>query len=74
MKSVARGLHLSGDEQRRLAVAKKDKLKKVTKLIKKAKKTMKKEKKEMKKVKKKEKGSDTKVDREDAPPPSSFST
>jgi ABC-type transport system involved in Fe-S cluster assembly fused permease/ATPase subunit len=68
VKSVARGLHLSGDEQRRLAVAK------IKKLIKKAKKMMKKEKKEMKKVKKKEKGSDTKVDREDAPPPSPFST
>jgi hypothetical protein len=55
-------------------VAKKDKLKKVKKLIKKAKKTMKKEKKEMRKLKHKEKGSNTKVDRQDAPPTSPFST
>jgi hypothetical protein len=40
---------------------------------KKAKKMMKKAKKEMKKLKKKEKGS-TKVDRQDVPPPSPFSS
>ena len=56
------------------AVTKKDKSKKAKKLIKKAKKMMKKAKKEMKKAKKKEKGSNTKVDRQDAPPPSPFST
>jgi hypothetical protein len=42
--------------------------------MKKAKKITKKARKEMKKVKKKEKGSNTKVDRQDAPPPSPFSS
>jgi hypothetical protein len=55
-------------------VAKKDKSKKAKKLMKKAKKMMKKAKKEMKKLKKKERGSNTKVDRQDAPPDSPFST
>jgi len=55
-------------------VTKKDKSKKAKKLMKKAKKMMKKAKKEMKKLKKKERGSNTKVDRQDAPPPSPFST
>jgi hypothetical protein len=55
-------------------VTKRDKSKKAEKQIKKAKKMMKKARKEMKKVKKKEKGSNTKVDRQDAPPPSTFSS
>ena len=55
-------------------MAKKDKSKKAKKLIKKAKKMMKKAKKEMRKLKKKENGSNSKVDRRDAPPPSPFST
>jgi hypothetical protein len=57
-----------------VAVAKKDKSKKARKLMKKAKKMMKKAKKEMKKLKKKEKGSNPKVDRQDAPPTSPFSS
>jgi hypothetical protein len=55
-------------------VAKKDKSKKARKLMKKAKKMMKKAKKEMKKLKKKGKGSNPKVDRQDAPPTSPFSS
>ena len=55
-------------------MAKKDKSKKAKKLIKKARKMMKKAKKEMKKLKKKEKGSNTEVDRQDAPPTSPFSS
>lgn len=55
-------------------MAKKGKSKKAKKLIKRAKKMMKKAKKEMKKLKKKEKGSNTKVDRQDAPPTSPFSS
>jgi hypothetical protein len=54
-------------------VAKKDKSEKAKKLMKKAKKMMKKAKKEMKKLKK-EKGSNAKVDRQDAPPTSPFSS
>jgi hypothetical protein len=69
-----RGFRLSGEKHRRLAVAKKDKSKKAKKLIKKARKMMKKAKKEMKKLKKKEKGSKPKVDRQDAPPTSPFSS
>jgi hypothetical protein len=68
------GFRKSGEKHRRLAVAKKDKSKKANKLIKKAKKMMKKAKKEMKKLKKKEKASNTKVDRQDAPPTSPFSS
>jgi hypothetical protein len=49
-------------------------IKKARKQMKKAKKITKKARKEMKKVKKKEKGSNTKVDRQDAPPPSPFSS
>ena len=55
-------------------MAKKGKSKKAKKLIKRAKKMMKKAKKEMKKLKKKEEGSNTKVDRRDAPPTSPFSS
>ena len=73
----------SGEQHRRIAVAKKDKSKKAKKLVKKAKKLMKEAKKEAKKVKKKEKKeekkegkkeSNTKVDREDTPPTSPFSS
>jgi hypothetical protein len=69
-----RGFRLSGEKHRRFAVAKKDKSKKAKKLIKKARKMMKKAKKEMKKLKKKKKGSNDKVDRQDAPPTSPFSS
>ena len=55
-------------------MTKKDKSKKAKKLMKKARKMMKKAKKEMKKLKKKGKGSNTKVDRQDAPPTSPFSS
>jgi predicted ATP-grasp superfamily ATP-dependent carboligase len=55
-------------------VAKKDKSKKTKKLIKKAKKLRKELKKVEKKLKKKKKGSNTEVDRRDAPLPPPFST
>jgi cellobiose-specific phosphotransferase system component IIA len=73
VKPAAMGLR-HGEKHRRLAVAKKDKSKKAKKLIKKAKKMMKKAKKEIKKLKEKEKASNTKVDRQDAPPTSPFSS
>jgi len=64
------------DQHGRDAMSKKSKQRKkqAKKLIKKAKKMMKKAKKEMKKMKKKEKGSNTKVDRQDVPPTSPFSS
>jgi len=58
-------------------VAKKDNRKKAKKLIKKEKKLrkeLKKVEKKLRKMKKKEKGSNTKVDRRDAPLPPPFST